>query len=174
MDKPLPLVQGAVPRDELVVKYAAILRQHGAIIFRGSTGLGKTSLARMVTDKLGGEWAWACFRGREPAQIGDFLSRAAFEFKVHELTSQIVLDDLDIGAVAKFERELLALVFSIVNIGGFVVITGPSLCPPDLLNKLWLPPECDQAVPYLNERDVAAIVMLHGLKIIRSCRNGAM
>ena len=164
LDKPLPLVQGAVPRDELVVKYAAILRQHGAIIFRGSTGLGKTSLARMVTDKLGGEWAWACFRGREPAQIGDFLSRAAFEFKVHELTSQIVLDDLDIGAVAKFERELLALVFSIVNIGGFVVITGPSLCPPDLLNKLWLPPECDQAVPYLNERDVAAIVMLHGLE----------
>lgn len=164
LDKPLPLVQGAVPRDELVAKYAAILRHHGAIILRGSTGLGKTSLARMVTDKLGGEWAWVCFRGREPAQIGDLLSRAAFEIKVHELTSQIVLDDLDIGAVAKFERELLALVFSIVNIGGFVVITGPSLCPPDLLNKLWLPPECDQAVPYLNERDVAAIAMLHGLE----------
>lgn len=164
LDKPLPLVQGAVPRDELVAKYAAILRHHGAIILRGSTGLGKTSLARMVTDQLGGEWAWACFRGREPAQIADLLSRAAFEIKTHELTSQIVLDDLDIGAVAKFERELLALVFSIVNIGGFVVITGPSLCPPDLLNKLWLPPECDQAVPYLNERDVAAIAMLHGLE----------
>ena len=164
LDKPLPLVQGAVPRDELVAKYAAILRQHGAIILRGSTGLGKTSLARMVTDKLGGEWAWACFRGREPAQIADLLSRAAFEIKTHGLASQIVLDDLDFGAVTKFERELLALVFSIVNIGGFVVITGPSSCPPDLLNKLWLPPECDQAVPYLNERDVTAIAMLHGLE----------
>ena len=164
LGNPLPLVRGATLRDQLVAKYASILRHHGTIILRGSTGLGKTSLARMVTDQLGGEWVWACFRGRAPEQIADLLNRAAFEIRTLGLTSQIVIDDLDLDVVARFERELLAIVFTIKNNGGSVVITGPSFCPPNLLNKLWLTEECDQMVPYLNEKDVAAVALLHGLE----------
>ena len=53
LDDPLPLIQGVAKRDQLVTKYVAILRRHRTIILRGSTGLGKTSLARLVTDNLG-------------------------------------------------------------------------------------------------------------------------
>lgn len=164
LGEPLPLVRGAAQRERLVSGLAGILRCHGAIVLHGSTGLGKTSLARLLTDKIGGQWIWGGFRGRDPIQIADHLRRAAFEIKTLGIVPKIVLDDLDLGPMAKFEKEFIVLAFSVINSGGTVVITGPSQCPPGLLNKLWLPEECAQEVPYLDEEDVTAIVLNHGLE----------
>lgn len=163
LEGPLPLVRGATSRDDVVTNYESILRNHGAIILRGSTGLGKTSLARLVTDRICGEWAWAGFRGRSPIHIADLFKRAAVEIRNLGITPQVVLDDLDFGGIAKFEKELLALAFTVLNAGGHVILTGPSMCPPDFLNKLWLPTECDQVVPYLDEKEIGGIACFHGL-----------
>ena len=154
----------AANRERLVTDLAGILQCHGAIILHGSTGLGKTSLARLLTDKIGGSWVWGGFRGRNPIQIADHLRRAAFEIKALGILPKLVLDDLDLGSMAKFEREFIVLVFSVINSAGTVVITGPSQCSTDLLDKLWLPEKCDQEVPYLDEEDVATIVINHGLE----------
>ena len=164
LDSPLPLMRGAAQRERLVTDLVGILQSHGAIILHGSTGVGKTLLARLLIDKIGGRWVWGGFRGRDPIQIADHLRRGAFEIKGLSLPPKLVLDDLDFGSLARFEREFLVLVFSVINTGGTVVITGPSPCSPDLMNKLWLPEKCDQEIPYLNEEDVAAIVLNHGLE----------
>ena len=66
------------------------------IVLRGPPGVGKTSLAQLLVDKLGGEWAWAGFRMRDPRQIAYHLKRAASEIKVHGLSPWVVLDDLDL------------------------------------------------------------------------------
>ncbi len=163
LEEPLPLVRGATSRDDVVGNYESILRNHGAIILRGSTGLGKTSLARLVTDRIGGDWVWAGFRGRTPTHIADLFKRAAIEIRKLGIIPQVVLDDIDFGGLTKFEKELLALAFSVLNSGGHVIMTGPSLCPPGFLNKLWLPTECDQVVPYLTAKDITEIVRLHGV-----------
>ena len=160
---PLRLMEGAASRTDLVNDLAGVLRRHGVLFLRGSTGLGKTSLAQLLVDKIGGEWVWAGFRGRDPRQIADHLRRAAFEIKVHGLPPRVVLDDLDLGSLAQFERELLSLVFSISNQGGAVVVTGPTACPTDLLAKLWLPPDCDREVPYFDKGDVRDVLISHGL-----------
>jgi tetratricopeptide (TPR) repeat protein len=164
LGEPLPLVRGAAKRERLVTDLTGILRCDGAIILHGSTGLGKTSLARLLTDKIGGQWVWGGFRGRDPIQIADHLHRAALGIKTLGILPNLVLDDLDLGSVAKFEREFIVLVFSVINSGGTVVITGPSQSPPNLLNKLWLPERCDQEVPYLDEEEIAEIVLNHGLE----------
>jgi hypothetical protein len=106
---PLRLMEGAAARTALVNDLAGVLRDHGVLFLRGSTGLGKTSLAQLLVDKIGGEWVWVGFRGRDPRQIADHLRRAAFEIKVHELPPRVVLDDLDLGSLAQFERELLSI-----------------------------------------------------------------
>ena len=160
---PLRLMERAASRTDLVNDLAGILRRHGVLFLRGSTGLGKTSLAQLLVDKIGGEWVWAGFRGRDPRQIADHLRRAASEIKVHGLSPWVVLDDLDLGSLAQFERELLSLVFSFSNQGGAVVVTGPTACPSDLLAKLWLPPDCDREVPYFDESDVRDVLVSHGL-----------
>jgi hypothetical protein len=83
LGSPIRLMEGAAPRTELVNDLASVLRRHRVLFLRGSTGLGKTSLAQLLIDKIGGEWVLAGFRGREPRQIADHLKRAAFEIKAH-------------------------------------------------------------------------------------------
>jgi hypothetical protein len=163
LGSPIQLMEGAAARTDLVLDLAGVLRRNGVLFLRGSTGLGKTSLAQLLVDKIGGEWVWAGFRGRDPRQIADYLKRAAFEIKAHSFPPRVVLDDLDLGSLAQFERELLSLVFSIANQGGAVVVTGPTACPSDLLAKLWLPQDCDREVPYFDEGDVRDVLVSHGL-----------
>jgi hypothetical protein len=160
---PLPLMEGAACRTDLVNDLAGVLRRHGVLFLHGSNGLGKTSLAQLLVDKIGDEWVWAGFRGGDPKQIADHLKRAAFEIKAHGLPLRVVLDDLDLESLAQFERELLSLVFSISNQGGAVVLTGPTVCPTDFLAKSWLPPNCNREVPYFDKGDVRDVLISHGL-----------
>jgi tetratricopeptide (TPR) repeat protein len=162
LGSPIPLIEGAAFRTDLVQEFIGILRRHRVLFLRGSTGLGKTSLAQLLVSTMEGEWAWAGFRGQDPRQIADHLKRAAFELKACGLPLQVVLDDLDLGLLAQFERKFLSLVFSIANQGGAVIVTGPTACPSDLLAKLWLPQDCDREVPYFNESDVRDVLVSHG------------
>jgi len=163
LGSPMRLIEGAAFRTDLVRELVSILRRHRVLFLRGSTGLGKTSLAQLLVSDMEGEWVWAGFRGRDPRQIADHLKRAALELKAYGLPLQIVLDDLDLGSLAHFERELLSLVFSISKQGGAVAVTGPTACPSDLLAKLWLPQDCDCEVPYFTESDVRDVFISHGL-----------
>jgi tetratricopeptide (TPR) repeat protein len=163
LGSPIRLMEGAAPRTELVNDLASVLRRHRVLFLRGSTGLGKTSLAQLLIDKIGGNWVWAGFRGRDPRQVADHLKRAAFEIKAYSLPPRVVLDDLDLGSLAQFERELLSLVFSLSNQEGAVVVTGPTACPSDLLAKLWPPRDCDREVPYFDEGNVRDVLVSHGL-----------
>ena len=160
---PLRLIEGAASRTDLVNDLTGVLRRHGVLFLHGSTGLGKTSLAQLLVDKIGGEWVWAGFRGQAPKQIASHLRRAASEVTAPDIAPQVVLDDLDLRSLAQFERELLSLVFSISNQGGVVVLTGPTVCPTDFLAKLWLPPDCDREVPYFDKGDVRDVLINHGL-----------
>src|SRR5882724_3556818 len=110
LNAPLRLMEGAASRTDLVDHLAGVLRRYGVLFLRGSTGLGKTLLAQLLVDKLGGEWVWAGFRGRDPRQIAKHLRRAACEIKAHDLPPRVVLDDLDLGSLAQFERELLEFI----------------------------------------------------------------
>lgn len=164
LGEPLPLVRGASQRMQLVENMTTILQYQGAILLRGSTGLGKTSLARLISDKIGGQWLWAGFRGLEPVQVADHLRRAAYEISIRNEPINLVLDDLDLGAVARFEKEFLSLAFSFINSNRYVIVTGPLPCASDLLDKLWLNPQCQREIPYLDEKEIAEIILNHGLE----------
>ena len=159
---PLPLVSEVINRESLVNKLSDVLRCRGALIIRGSTGIGKTSMARLVADKIGGNWAWAGFRGREHNQIAYELREAASEARLLTSPPQIVLDDLDLELASRFEREFLLFAFSIISSRGLIVITGPNACPLGLLQKLWLQEDCNQEIPYLDQEDIKDLMVKHG------------
>lgn len=159
---PLPLVREAINRESLVNNLSDILRRRGALIVRGSTGIGKTSVARLLSDKIGGSWAWAGFRGRDGAQVAYELCQAASELRALAPPLQIVLDDLDLEMVSRFEREFLSFAFSVINSRGLIVITGPNACPSLLLQKIWLQEDCNQEIPYLDENDIKELIVNHG------------
>jgi len=159
---PMPLVRGASSRESLVATLCDTLRRYGALVIRGSTGVGKTSIARLITDNFGGTWLWAGFRARDGTQVAYELRQAALELSRFTPPLQIVLDDLDLSTVSRFERELISLAFSVINNGGVLIITGPTSCQSSVLEKLWLPQECNKEIPYLDEREIEQIMVNHG------------
>jgi hypothetical protein len=159
---PLPIVREAVKRETLVTKLSDILRRQSTLIIRGSNGTGKTSVAWLVTEMIGGNWAWAGFRGHDGAQIASELRQAARDISSFGLPPRIVLDDLDLEAVSRFERELLAFMFSVRDSRGLLLITGPNRCPSQLLQRLWLEDDCNQEISYLDENDIKELIVNHG------------
>ena len=160
---PMPIVDGGIPRTTVVSNLAKLLREQRVIFLCGSSGIGKTNLASLISHEVGGSWGWAGFRGMQPEQIKDVLTRAAFGMNAARLSSFLVLDDVNLSQVTLFEREFISLVFSVINTNGMVIITGPTRPPLQLLPKLWKSETCEVTVPYFDETEVAEMVCAHGL-----------
>ena len=139
LGNPLPVVRGAAGRPDIVVHLCQKLRSHRTLILKGSTGLGKTSLARLSIDSIGGSWGWAGFRDRDEAQVADLLRRVLSELSALQMPQRIVLDDLPLHVVHRFEHELLALKFALDHADGLLIVTAASACPRDLLPQTLAP-----------------------------------
>lgn len=160
---PIPIVDGGISRSIVVSNLAQLLNEQRVIFLYGSSGLGKTNLASLLSQEIGGSWGWIGFRNMEPLQIKGILARAAFEMNEGQLSPFLILDDIDLSQVIQFEREFISLVFAIVNKNGMVIITGPTRPPLQLLPKLWKSETCEVTVPYFTETDVEEMVSAHGL-----------
>jgi hypothetical protein len=163
IDAPIPIVDGGIPRTALVSSLVKILYEQRIIFLYGSSGTGKTNIAALIFNKIGGSYGWAGFRSMQPSQIKEVLARAAFEINETKLPPFLVLDDVDLSQVTLFEREFISLVFSVINSEGMVIVTGPTRPPLQLLPKIWKSETCEFTVPYFNETDVAEMVFKHGL-----------
>lgn len=162
LSSPLPIVAGAIRRTSLVKKIAAVLTSTRVVFLHGSSGVGKTNLASLVTGEIGGAWVSVGFRGRPPEQVQQGLARAGYEVGTTQ-GIQLVLDDLEFGRVAQFERELIALICAVTQRNGLVLVTGIARPPLHLFSKLWLPAACEESVPYFDESEVSDLLADHGL-----------
>jgi len=160
---PIPIVDGCVPRKALVSSIDKLLHEQRVIFLSGSSGIGKTNLAALIFNEVGGSYGWASFRGVPPSQIKDALARAVFEMNAIMPHPFLVLDDIDLSQVTLFEREFISLVFSAINADGLVIVTGPTPPPLQLLPKLWKNETCEVTVPYFDEAEVIEMVRNHGL-----------
>lgn len=160
---PIPVVDGGISRTTVVSNLVKLLIEHRIVFLSGSSGIGKTNLALLISQQVGENWGWAGFRGKEPEQIKDILKRAVFEINSTRLLPFLVLDDLDLSQVTQFEREFITLIFAATNSNGLVIVTGPSRPPLHLLPKLWKSEACEASVPYFNETEVAEMVYANGL-----------
>lgn len=160
---PIPLVDDYISRKAIVSNFTQLLREQRIIFLFGSSGLGKTNLAALISAETGGSWGWAGFRDRQPEQIKDILLRATFQINTAQLPPFLVLDDINLKKITLFEREFIALVFSVINANGMVIVTGTVRPPLQLLPKLWKNEICEISVPYFDETEVAEMACAHGL-----------
>lgn len=160
---PLPVVDGAIRRDSLVTKLEKQFLSSRVLFLHSSSGTGKTNLAALISEKIGGSWGWGGFRGRPVEQVREMLSRAVLEISTSLMPSLLVLDDLDFGHVSHFEREFITLVFTIVQSKGLVIVTGQKPPPLQIFPKLWISQECEQVIPHFDEQEIGELARMHGL-----------
>ncbi|HHT0547767.1 TPA: hypothetical protein ACTW9E_000314 [Klebsiella michiganensis] len=160
---PLPAVDGALPRTSLVTKLERQLSSSRIIFLHGSSGIGKTNLAVLLSDKVGGSWGWGSFRGKPVEQVKEMLYRAVLEINQASIPPFLVLDDLDLNHISHFEHEFITLAFTIVQSKGMVIITGQKQPPLHLFPKLWISTECEQIIPHFDENEISDLVDIHGL-----------
>lgn len=159
----VPLVSGASRRSSLVGRLCEIVKKQKVLFLNGSTGSGKTSIASLVSSKMGGEWLWANLRDSPPEQTASSLGRAYYEIEKVQLSLNIIIDDLDLKGVKAFEKELIALVFYLRQKNRTVLVTGYQPPSNSLLRSLWLKPESSQSIPYFSVEEVEEMIPEYGL-----------
>ena len=156
--RPVPLVDNGIGRREIVVTLSRVLRKNGALVLTGSTGLGKTSLAKLAADNISDEWIWISFREIPINQYANYLRRLLQESIAFGLAAYVVLDDLDFSQIHSFEHSFLSLAFYIKASNGSLIATTQSEVPPDLLSKCWWSEEVVMSVPYFTEVDASELL----------------
>jgi len=160
---PQPLVAGAAVRERVVEKISMPLADGKVVFLHGSSGLGKTNLAALLASHMGGNWKWMSLRGVPSIDVKSFLIRATLELNALDAHPSLVIDDLDLNAINKFEYELIGLIATVKNAGSMVIVTGQNRPPMHILPKLWLQVECEISVPYFTEEEILETIAAHGL-----------
>lgn len=157
----IPLPRRLAKRLALVDELSADLREHGALWLHGSSGLGKSLLARLIVARSNRFWRFVrlrdCDDGEAQARLRDAISavdRADF--------GGFVIDDLPVPSGAGFREWLAITARETIEAGGAIIVTSDR--GPLPITRLALEPltVAVREAPYLLLEDVDEIVAAAG------------
>lgn len=159
----IPTVQNVVIRPSIIDKLEELLKQQKIVFINGSSGLGKTNTASLLTHRIDRNWGWAGLRGIDPERMKDVLSRILLDINKNIISPYLVLDDINFSKSSKFESEFVALSFAVINCGGLVIVTAQTKPTLSILNAIWRESSCEFSIPYFDESDVLDLLKIYGL-----------
>lgn len=159
----LPALSRMSRREEVVEVLRARLRSKGVLILRGSTGMGKSTLASLLANASKGSWQQLNMRGLEPQQIRDRLLYSASATHEQSNTHDYLIDDLNFERqTAVYENALAALLYVVLSNGRRVIITTQGELPTRLRLLFELSEESIFDVPLLTEDEIKEIASNYG------------
>lgn len=159
-DLPVPCTM----RIDLVDALRKRMVEHGLVAIQGSTGKGKSTLAKLVAQRLGGQWCWVNFAGRESEQISDELYRLAHHAAGQANAPSLLLDDFNPkGSSLPLLLQRLAVLSRLtLGRGGKIIVTTQRILGEAFLRQSNLPPEVLQETTSFSEREVQDLCTLSG------------
>jgi tetratricopeptide (TPR) repeat protein len=134
---PPRLLTGASQRPTVVKHLLERLGVSRILVLTGSTGMGKSTLGKLVAASTGLPCRWIDLRGLTADEIQAVLYHETFR-REGDLTGVVhVLDDMEINAdFARFENNLVEFGYTVLSQGGSLIITTQASVPIDLLHRL--------------------------------------
>ncbi len=117
-----PLPDRASARKSLVLQLLPIMSQSGKLIVQGSTGIGKSTIAKLITDNIGQDWRWLQLRGlssEQSASILYHLLATAFS------AGNLVIEDINLDN-PKVETAFAAIIYAVDFAGTWLIATTSS------------------------------------------------
>ena len=158
-----PLPDRVARRESLVASLSQQVKTSGLLVFKGSTGMGKSTLAALITYVETQEWIWLRMRGLEPEQIRELLYQTALVRHAQSSEMKVVLDDLNFGSHAiKYEDALMGLLYIILSRGGQAIITTQGDLPNRITSHFPMSAVSSIEVPPLALTEVKQMVKDYG------------
>lgn len=144
-----------VTRDDLIGRIVSSLSSAGFAGIHGSTGKGKSTLAKLVVARMPGSWQWVDFRGMQPGQIQAILSRVALLVATTKGT-KFVLDNIDVRGPdeVRLSKKLAVLARLSISGGGLLIATAQREFPFAFRAETELPDESFIDVPDFAKEEI--------------------
>ena len=144
-----PLFPNVTRRTNLYKSIQAKLQSEGMVVIHGGAGRGKTTLAKLTANAIGGCWFWLSFTDRDSSQIDQLLQQLAVEVSNQSEQISIVLDDLDAQPqeLQKYQEDLGVLVYRTLERGAKLLITSQHKPPNSFIRQLDVSPSIVVHVP---------------------------
>jgi hypothetical protein len=157
----LPLPARLVPRHALVDSVRGTLSAHGLGILTGSTGLGKTIIARFAAAEEGGNWRVADLRDLSGVGVADRLTAVLASLSDID-AGGIILDDLDSWGDDSVRRSLPRLVGALRRRNLRCLITSHRAPSPSFMADIGTPSSVAVSVPYLSTEEIGELIAAVG------------
>jgi len=125
IEAPLPLPPDCIVRPEVLSALRAKLRPGRIIFAQASTGMGKTTLAKMLAAGEPGVWKWVSMAGLRGEAVVQRLRALSARLARETGTLHILLDEVDVsaGAHAQLGHTLAVLAIALAQRGGQLFVT---------------------------------------------------
>lgn len=164
------VIQSGVPevpsptlrRTKLVQDIAAQIGSVGIVVLGSTSGFGKSTVAKLCANSLGGDWLWADFQGLPPGNIPIVVRALAAALASTPNATHIALDNLDYqpAELAGVENALAAIARMVRLRGGKVILTTQREFPQRLRQKLGLAATDVVKVPRFHDDEIRDFCML--------------
>ena len=136
-----PLYPDVTPRKNLLANIHAQLQSEGIAVIQGGAGRGKTTLAKLTANAIGGSWLWLNFTNRDSLQSAQLLQQLAIAVSSQSSQVNIVLDDLNLQPqeLRQYEEVLGVIVYRVLERGAKLLITSQHKLPQNLIRRLGVP-----------------------------------
>lgn len=148
-------------RTETLDTLLAVGRGKPLVWLHGSHGLGKSILARLIADRIGGRWISLDLRSlRKDAGLGSLVAWREFIriAEVGELPSGFVIDDIDLVMLKGLSGRLAALIQTVAARGARVIVTSNTAPDPATLLELDASKVSVQPAPYFTQNEILELV----------------
>ena len=154
------MVPESIEREELEVAYLNCVNENGLVHITGTSGIGKTTLSKLIALRDGGSWYWLGLVGRSSEETR--LALRTIQKKGYKI--RLIIDDLDCAprTILRFEEELGSALYTILNGGGRIVITARRELPQRVLSRLGIGGSVIQRVPLLDDAEVLRFALQMG------------
>lgn len=159
----ISLLDTLVGRDGLVSELETTLSLRGFLALKGSSGMGKSTLAVLIANKERERWQRLDFRGSEPELVKERLIYTTMLDAEERRSVNYIVDDLNFDEGSSiYERPLVGFIHAVLSRGGLVILTTQGELPSRLTLSLDLPAETLYDVPPLTEEEISGMAAKHG------------
>ena len=154
----------AAERAELRSDVGRILDDTGLLVLNGSSGMGKSTLAKIVAQTIAEPWIWLSLSGQNTVQTAESMSQLSTLLDKEKQLRNLIIDDIDLSPAAshRFEEKLGGLLYTLNERQGRVIITSQKALTGSLTRGLQADPNSSCIVPPFQEKEITHLASLLG------------